>query len=87
MKMFLRPAHLACFALALILGPSIYAQDATLDQLLKKLPPPEKLVKSPVQQTLEADPALKDSLGNQIFRATIYHDYRPGHVDFIPKRR
>jgi tetratricopeptide (TPR) repeat protein len=46
------------------------AQDASIDQLLKKLPPPEKLVKSPVERAMQQrDPALNDPLAKEITKA------------------
>jgi tetratricopeptide (TPR) repeat protein len=39
------------------------AQDASVDQLIKKLPPPEKVAKSTMQP---ADPALRDPLAKQV---------------------
>ncbi len=46
---------------------SARAQEPSIDSLLKKLPPPETLVKSPVQGALqENDPAFKDSLVQKI---------------------
>ena len=42
---------------------------------MKKLPPPEKLVKTPVQRALQQeDPALKDPLGKEIAEAIYYRD-------------
>src|SRR5437016_14591427 len=42
------------------------SQDASLDKLLSKLPPPEKLGKPPVQRAVERpDPAFKDPLGRE----------------------
>src|SRR5205085_3441181 len=57
----------AALSLGLVLASSALAQDASIDRLLNKLPPPEKLVKPPVKQAVEqSDPALKDPLGRQI---------------------
>ena len=45
-------------------------QDASLDKLFSKLPPPEKLGKPPVRRAMEQpDPAYKDPMGRQIFQA------------------
>jgi tetratricopeptide (TPR) repeat protein len=41
-------------------------QDASIDQLIKKLPPPEKVAKSAIQQS---DPAARDPLAQQILAA------------------
>src|SRR5438045_6513244 len=51
---------------AVITGAStatVRAQDASVDQLIKKLPPPEKVAKSTMQL---ADPALRDPLAKQV---------------------
>ncbi|HSU85432.1 MAG TPA: hypothetical protein VLI42_01745, partial [Chthoniobacterales bacterium] len=43
------------------------AQEPSIDNLLKKLPPPEKLVKTPVQRAAQQqDSALKDPLGREV---------------------
>jgi tetratricopeptide (TPR) repeat protein len=53
--------------LSVILGVLAFAQDASIDQLLKKLPPPETFAKPPVERVLQqSDPALKDPLGKEI---------------------
>ena len=46
------------FLFALTAAPRVKAQDASVDQLIKKLPPPEKVV--------QADPASRDPLAKQI---------------------
>jgi tetratricopeptide (TPR) repeat protein len=49
---------------------SARAQDPSIDRLLKKLPPPEKLVKPSVERAIrKTDPALRDPLVSQIFSA------------------
>jgi tetratricopeptide (TPR) repeat protein len=49
---------------------TVSAQDPSIDKLLKKLPPPEKLVKPTVQRAIsQPDPALRDPLTSQIFLA------------------
>src|ERR1051326_9116727 len=46
------------------------AQDPSIDGLLKKLPPPEKLVKPSVQRAIrKTDPAVNDPLAGQVFLA------------------
>ena len=46
------------------------AQDPSIDRLLKKLPPPEKLVKPRVERAIrETDPGLHDPLVSQVFAA------------------
>ena len=55
--------------LLLSLEARVFAQDASIDQLLKKLPPPEKFAKSPVERALQQpDPADKDPLLKDIVR-------------------
>jgi len=49
---------------------TVSAQDPSIDKLLKKLPPPEKLVKPTVERAVrQPDPALRDPLTSQIFLA------------------
>lgn len=49
---------------------SARAQDPSIDKLLKKLPPPEKLVKPSVQKAArKTDPAVSDPLVSQVFAA------------------
>src|ERR1043166_9664508 len=48
--------------------------EASIDSLLKKLPPPEKLVKAHVEQAL-ADPALKDPLARNAVSAADSGNY------------
>ena len=65
-------------ALAVVLGiaPLVVAEDASIDKLLSKLPPPEKLAKSPVQRALQQpDPAFKDPLGRQTVMAVLMRNY------------
>ncbi|HJX98839.1 MAG TPA: hypothetical protein VJ281_08180 [Chthoniobacterales bacterium] len=60
--MKLRPLlNLAIFAFALTLALPARAEDASVDQLIKKLPPPEKVVRT--------DPASVDPLAKQIMAA------------------
>ena len=51
------------FLTALALSSTAHAQDPSVDQLIKKLPPPEKVAKSTMQP---ADPALRDPLAKQV---------------------
>ena len=52
------------------IAPKSSAQDASIDKLLSKLPPPEKLVKPAVQQALQQeDPAAKDPMVGEINEA------------------
>src|SRR6266481_2658475 len=50
------------------------AAEESIDSLLKKLPPPDKLVKAHVQQALE-DPAFKDPLARQALGAAESGNY------------
>jgi len=64
-------ARIGCAVATLLLTafcrPALGAQDASIEQLLKKLPPPEKLVKPSVERAAEQpDPALRDSMVNDI---------------------
>jgi tetratricopeptide (TPR) repeat protein len=55
---------------------SLRAQDPSIDRLLKKLPPPEKLVKPSVERAIrKTDPALRDPLVAQIFAALDSNNY------------
>lgn len=57
----------AVFLIAASSRFALGAQDASIDQLLKRLPPPEKLVKPSVERAVEQpDPALRDSMVNDI---------------------
>ena len=49
--------------LGLLLASDAFAQDESIDKLLNKLPPPEKLLKPRVQQ--QQDPAFRDALGQE----------------------
>lgn len=62
------PSCVFCVALFLsLVGPNAYAAtDAEIDRLLKKLPPPEKLVEPNQQVVRVNDPALRDPLVKQI---------------------
>ena len=52
------------------------AQDASIEKLLNQLPPPEKLIKPPVQQALQQpDPAFKDPMGRQIIVEVLRQNY------------
>lgn len=66
------PACVFCVALVLCLvRPDVNAAtDAEIDRLLKKLPPPEKLVKPNQQVVRVNDPAMRDPLVKQIEAAT-----------------
>jgi tetratricopeptide (TPR) repeat protein len=53
---------------AIVSISSARAAEETIDSLLNRLPPPNKLVRPHVQQALQ-DPALKDPLANRVFAA------------------
>src|SRR5690242_3846529 len=56
--------------LGLALAYDAFAQDAPIDKLLNKLPPPEKVLQPPVQGTRQRqDSALRDPLGQQTVSA------------------
>jgi tetratricopeptide (TPR) repeat protein len=60
----------AVLLFALLAATGALAQDASIDRLLNKLPPPEKLVKPPVQRAVEQpDPAFQDPIGKQTLQA------------------
>src|SRR5881392_840200 len=60
----------AVLVLALLATTGALAQDASIDRLLNKLPPPAKLVKPPVQRAVEQpDPAFQDPVGKQTLQA------------------
>jgi tetratricopeptide (TPR) repeat protein len=62
------------FALFAVTGAS--AQDGSIDRLLNKLPPPEKLVKPPIQRAVEQpDPAFKDPIGRQVLQAVMTDNF------------
>jgi tetratricopeptide (TPR) repeat protein len=68
---FLLPRSAAIIIVAFVFetlsSPAGYAQDPSIDRLLKKLPPPEKLVKPTVERAVrQPDPALRDPLVPQI---------------------
>src|SRR5437667_10364559 len=52
------------------------AQNASIDRLLNKLPPPAKLGKQPVPRAIEQpDPAFKDPIRKQIFQAVVTDNF------------
>lgn len=57
------PRNLTFFVIGFVLAGAARAQDPSVDQLIKKLPPPEKVAKSTMQP---ADPALRDPLAKQV---------------------
>src|SRR5437773_3573738 len=66
----------AVLVLALLATTGALAQDASIDRLLNKLPPPAKLVKPPVQRAIEQpDPAFKDPIRKQIFQAVVTDNF------------
>jgi tetratricopeptide (TPR) repeat protein len=58
---------IASFVLITLSFSAVRGQDPSIDKLLKKLPPPEKLVKPTVERAVrQPDPALRDPLVPQI---------------------
>lgn len=58
---------MAAFLAAASTAPVLLGQDASIEKLLNKLPPPEKLVKPPVQRALQqSDPAIRDPIVAQV---------------------
>src|SRR5438552_2355978 len=61
---------------ALFAVTSALAEDASIDRLLNKLPPPEKLVKPPILRAMEQpDPAFKDPIGRQVLQAVMTDNF------------
>src|ERR1700704_4745731 len=57
-------------AVLIVLIPHVRSQDASIDQLLEKLPPPEKFAPPSVEGALEqTDPAVKDPLAGEMILA------------------
>lgn len=66
----------AVLALFAIFVPCAWAQDASIDQLLEKLPPPEKFAPPPVATGLSTtDPAPKDPLAKEMALALQSRDF------------
>jgi tetratricopeptide (TPR) repeat protein len=63
--------------LSLLASPPASAEDATVDQLLKKLPPPEKFVKSPTDRlVLDARTLNNDRAVKQLVEAIRFRDFK-----------
>src|SRR5947207_9807295 len=61
---------------ALLIVSPANAQDASIDRLLSKLPPPEKIAKPNPQKALQQnDPAEKDPLVKQIIKAELTRNF------------
>lgn len=61
---------------AVLFISSASAQDASIDHLLSKLPPPEKIAKPSLQKAVqENDPAAKDPLVKQIIQAEFRRNF------------
>ncbi|PYL94980.1 MAG: hypothetical protein DME28_03390 [Verrucomicrobia bacterium] len=59
-------------ALVASLISTLHAQDPSIDRLLSKLPPPEKIAKPPLHQAVQTDdPAAKDPLVRQVLQAAL----------------
>jgi tetratricopeptide (TPR) repeat protein len=72
-------ARIAAGLSAITLTGSLAAseQDVSVDKLLSKLPPPEKLAKPPVQRALEQpDPAVRDAIVRQIIQSLVTRRWR-----------
>ena len=68
---FSRPGVFCAAILLSLVSPDAYAAtDSEIDRLLKKLPPPEKLVKRNEHVLRVTDPALRDPLVKQIEAAS-----------------
>lgn len=70
MKFFRNAVFLVGILLSLVRPDASAATDSEIDRLLKKLPPPEKLVKANEHVLRVSDPALRDPLVKQIEAAT-----------------
>jgi tetratricopeptide (TPR) repeat protein len=65
-----------CCVLCFSIGKSFAVEDASIDRLLKKLPPPEKIVRpSARKEAKAADPALKDPLLTYTVAAAMMRDW------------
>ncbi len=70
MKLFPSLFRSIAFLLAASSTSIALAQDPSIDNLLKKLPPPEKLIKPSIERALkQEDPALRDPIIGQIVNA------------------
>src|SRR2546421_330356 len=66
----------AMLSFALLATTGAVAQDASIDRLLNKLPPPEKLVKPSAKRAIEQpDPAFKDPIGRQLYQALVTQNF------------
>jgi tetratricopeptide (TPR) repeat protein len=76
-KSFVWRSLVFTLAVANLVGTLALAQDASIDRLLNKLPPPEKIVKPPpIQQAVQrSDPAVKDPLVRQVFQAELVRNF------------
>jgi len=74
-----------CCIVSLGMKASLDAEDASIDKLLSKLPPPEKIIEPSARKALERpDPAFKDSLASQILIAVRTGKF-PGSVGSVPQ--
>ena len=68
-----------CCIVSLGMKASLDAEDASIDKLLSKLPPPEKIIEPSARKALERpDPAFKDSLTSQIVVAVRTGKFQEG---------
>src|SRR5713226_8346474 len=64
-------SRFAVLSTAVLASVTAYAQDPSIDRLLSKLPPPEKIARPPLRQAvLLNDPAGKDPLIRQFGEAS-----------------
>jgi hypothetical protein len=69
----------AVLSFALLATTGAVAQDASIDRLLDKLPPPERLVKPSAQRATEQpDPAFKDPIGRHLYQALVDAEFSAG---------
>ena len=68
-----------CGIVSLGIQGSLSAQDASIDKLLSKLPPPEKIIKPSARKALEQpDPAFKDPFVTQNSCRTEHAEFSAG---------
>ena len=73
---FCSPGRTLLVSFLIFLVPCACAQDASIDQLLKKLPPPEKFALPHAERALQkTDPAAKDPLAKEMGTALRMRDF------------
>jgi tetratricopeptide (TPR) repeat protein len=68
-------SHNAVILLALVITVTAQAQDPSIERLLKKLPPPETLVKRPPVNVRDELEVLGDPLTNRLWIAVAYRNW------------